>query len=72
MYEALIPTLVLPDPEDCHVLAAAITSVSSSIVTYNLSNFHEQTLSAYTFALSTRTTLRLIYIKPIQIYLFNW
>lgn len=38
-YEALIEELILPDPDDRHVLAAAIHSSSRIIVTYNLRDF---------------------------------
>jgi len=38
-YEGLIEALDLPDPDDRHVLAAAIHSGSSVIVTYNLNDF---------------------------------
>lgn len=38
-YEELIPALTLPDPNDRHVLAAAIRSGSDVIVTYNLKDF---------------------------------
>ncbi len=33
-YESLIPTLSLPDPDDRHVLAAALHGGASSIITY--------------------------------------
>jgi predicted nucleic acid-binding protein len=46
-YEALIDTLTLPDPEDCHVLAAAIKSHADVIVTFNLADFPAATLAQY-------------------------
>ena len=46
-YEALIPTLSLPDANDRHVLAAAITAQAPIIVTFNLSDFPASTLAAY-------------------------
>lgn len=38
-YQYLIPDLVLPDPDDRHVLAAAIKSEANRIVTFNLKDF---------------------------------
>lgn len=46
-YEALIPSLSLPDADDRHVLAAAIHSRADVIVTYNLKDFPARTLAAY-------------------------
>ena len=46
-YEALIPTLSLPDADDRHVLAAAIRAKAPVIVTFNLSDFPETVLSPY-------------------------
>jgi len=46
-YEPLIPSLSLPDPDDRHVLAAAIVSRSDVIVTMNLRDFDEKELGKY-------------------------
>lgn len=43
-YEGLIDSLKLPDPDDRHVLAAAIKASAQTIVTYNLSDFPRQLL----------------------------
>lgn len=43
-HEALIGSLSLPDPDDRHVLAAAIHARASVIVTYNLKDFPAEIL----------------------------
>ncbi len=46
-YQALIPNLSLPDPDDRHVLAAAIAGRATVIVTWNLTDFPAQDLRPY-------------------------
>ncbi|MCJ8151740.1 PIN domain-containing protein [Shinella sedimenti] len=46
-YRRLIPDLRLPDPDDRHVLAAAIAGAASLIVTWNLKDFPARELVKY-------------------------
>ena len=46
-YESLISALSLPDPDDRHVLAAAITARCDVIVTSNLKDFPEDAVTPY-------------------------
>lgn len=46
-FEHLIPMIDAPDPDDRHVIAAAIHSSADLVVTFNLKDFPSSTLARY-------------------------
>lgn len=46
-YENLIPAIELPDPEDRHVVAAAVQTRAEAIITFNLKDFPDSALARY-------------------------
>jgi predicted nucleic acid-binding protein len=46
-YEHLVESLDLPDPDDRHVLAAAIRANAQAIITFNLKDFPDHVLARY-------------------------
>lgn len=46
-FEELIESITLPDADDRHVVAAAIQTRAEAIITFNLKDFPESTLSKY-------------------------
>jgi predicted nucleic acid-binding protein len=45
--ESLIPALILPDPDDRHVLATAIRTSAEHIITENLKDFPDEALAPF-------------------------
>lgn len=46
-YESLISAFILPDPDDRHILAAAVKGQSDVIVTYNQKDFPSEALLSF-------------------------
>ena len=65
-YLDLVPTLALPDPDDRHVLAAAIVGGASVLITFNLKDFPVSALDAHEIVAIDPDTFieRLIIAEP--------
>jgi hypothetical protein len=46
-FEAIIPTIMLPDPNDRHVVAASMHAGADSIVTFNVHHFPDPVLKPH-------------------------
>ena len=68
-YEPIISTLTLPDPNDRHVLAAAIHAKANYIVTFDLNHFPETVLLPYNIVVSSpeEFVLQLIRRAPLPV-----
>jgi predicted nucleic acid-binding protein len=68
-YERLIPDLDLPDPNDRHVLAAAILGRADVIVTNNIKDFPAEVLDGYNIEAQTpdEFVYHLINLYPNQV-----
>jgi predicted nucleic acid-binding protein len=68
-YEPLVQGLELPDPDDRHVLAAAIRSNAQVIVTWNLKDFPASVLEAFAIEAQSpdRFVRHLIDLAPARV-----
>jgi predicted nucleic acid-binding protein len=66
---ALVPSLTLPDPDDCHVLAAAIAGRAEVIVTDNVTDFPPAALAPYGVEVQTPDEFlcHLLYLAPAPV-----
>jgi hypothetical protein len=69
-YEDLIPALYLPDPDDRHVLAAAIRCHASIILTFNHRDFPAPALEPYDLEVQSPDTFltHLITLHPAVVF----
>jgi predicted nucleic acid-binding protein len=68
-FESLIPSLTLPDPNDRHVLAAAIRCQADVIVTFNLKDFPSDYLLSFDIEAQhpDEFILYLLDLYPVQV-----
>ena len=57
---ALIQSLTLPDPDDTHVLGAAITGKADHLITFNLRDFPTRSLAAHSVTRTSPDALLLL------------
>jgi hypothetical protein len=70
-YEELIPSIKLPDPDDRHVVAAAIVGRCDVIVTQNIKDFPEAVLAPYGIAVQHPDEFLCNHLNLAQPLFFN-